>query len=241
MASLVTSFVKEAVGAALTVVFIVGSGSLVGLFGLAPLVGSLEGAVIMCSAIVLIDCLCGGPKCNPCVSLFLLVLGKVQPVDFLVEVGGQMAGGVIGFPILQYVCNSVQCAAPVGGPAIDLATTPLPTGMISEALSSYLLATAIGLLAFTRIGEYYWVKQPAIAIAIRVIATQPFFTATGPAMNPMLPTTYQLFAKGALPVELEHYLIYWLTALAAAGLAGQVLKSLLQLGLPQEAKKAKKA
>ena len=86
-------FAPEMLGATLTVLFIVGSGSLVGVFGISSIAAEYEGAVIMCSAIVLIDRFCGGPKCNPVVSLILLIWGVSSPLDVLVEVAGQMAGG----------------------------------------------------------------------------------------------------------------------------------------------------
>jgi hypothetical protein len=107
------------------------------------------------------------------------------------------------------------------------------------------LTTSIGLLAMTKIGQWYWVKQPAIAVAIRLIATQAFFSATGPTMNPMLPTTYSLFADGAWPTDLRHYAVYWASSSVGAGLAAIVLDRGLGITRPavtptptQEKKKA---
>ena len=54
------AFATEVVGAALTVLLVVGSGVLAGTVGVPPFLGPYEEAAIMCSAIVLIDRFCGG-------------------------------------------------------------------------------------------------------------------------------------------------------------------------------------
>lgn len=243
------AFGKELIGAALTVVLVVGSGPLVGvLFGnaVAPYVGAYEEVLIFCSAIVLIDYFCGS-KNNPVVSLVLCMWGFIKPIDVVVEVAGQMAGGLIGFPILSMICT--KYGKEMGGPSVDPTSTPFNTALISEALSSSLLTTTIALLGMTAIGQYFWVKQPAIAVMIRLIVTRPFFGATGPAMNPMLPTTYQVFANGTWPTDIYgHYVIYWVAAPAGAALAAVVLKAALSIGqpaatpaAPKKPKKPKKA
>jgi len=222
-------FFVEVLGSALTVVFVVGSGSLVGLFRISALFGEYEGAMIMCSAIVLIDRFAGGPKCNPCVSLILWLWGVSKPLDVAVEVAGQMAGGIIGFPLLASICQHFGDRN-MGGPGVDLAKTELQTALTSEALASCLLTTTIALLGMTRVGQVYWIKQPAIAACIRLIATRPFFGATGPAMNPMLPTSYAIFANGAWPLEPTHFAIYWGAALGGAAMAALALAAILGIG-----------
>ena len=226
------AFGKEVIGSALTVVLVVGSGPLVGVLlgnAAAPYVGEYEGALIMCSSIVLIDRLFGGPKNNPIVSLVLYMWGLSRPLDVLVEISGQLAGGLIGFPILASVCATHGKS--MGGPSVDLASTAFSTALISEALASFLLISVIGLLAFTSIGQYYWIKQPAIAVMIRVIATQAYFSVTGPAMNPMLPTTYLVYTNSTWPTDVSsHYMLYWLAAAAGAALAATLLRAVIDVG-----------
>lgn len=232
--SRVTAFLIEVLGSALTVTFVVGSGSLTGLVpGASELVGEYEGALIMCSAIVLIDRFAGGPKCNPCVSLILWLWGASKPLDGLVEVAGQLAGGIIGFPLLASLCQHFGDRS-MGGPSVDFATTDVQTALTSEVVASALLTTTIALLGMTRIGQVFWVKQPLIAMCIRLIATRPFFGATGPAMNPMLPTSYALFASGEWPTDPLHYGVYWGAAPAGAAVAALVLGALLGLGQAAE-------
>ena len=128
------AFGKEVIGSALTVVLVVGSGPLVGVLlgnAAAPYVGEYEGAMIMCSSIVLIDRLFGGPKNNPIVSLVLYMWGLSRPLDVLVEISGQLAGGLIGFPILASVCATHGKS--MGRPSVDLASTAFSKALISEA------------------------------------------------------------------------------------------------------------
>lgn len=239
-------FGKELIGGALTVLLVVGAGPLAGLLPIAPYLGGYEEVLMFCSSIVLIDVLFGS-KNNPIVSLALCMWGFTSTMDVIVEIAGQMAGGLIGFPVLKMI--AAKYGKEMGGPSVDLAATTLRIALVSEVLSSILLITTIALLAMTSIGDYYWIKQPAIAAAIRLIVIQPFFGATGPAMNPMLPTTYQVFANGTWPTDvLGHYAVYWVAAPVGAALAATVFKMVLRIGqpatapaAPKKAKKPKKA
>lgn len=232
-------FLTELVGTLLTVCMVIGSNSLVGMVsGLSAYVGAYEAGLIFCVSIVAIDRLVGGPKNNPIFSLTMVVWGQSEVLDAIIEIAGQVAGGILGYPILSSLAKMYK--KKMGGPACDLATTDLQTAAISEAASSFLLVTIVACLGMTRIGKVYWVKQPAIAAGIRAIVNQAFFAVTGPGMNPVLPTTYAFFANSTWPTDWEHYFIYWASA-AVGGLAAAVLfKIVLGIDRPAEVTKAKK-
>ena len=142
------SFGKEVIGSALTVLLVVGSGPLVGVLlgnAVAPYVGAYEEVLIFCTSIVLIDVLFGS-KNNPIVCLILCIWGLISPLDAIVEIAGQMAGGLIGYPVLSAICAAYGKG--MGGPSVDLATD-FNTALASEALASSLLTTTIALLAMT--------------------------------------------------------------------------------------------
>jgi glycerol uptake facilitator-like aquaporin len=153
-----------------------------------------------------------------------------------------VGGLLVGFPLLAAVCSALGKS--LGGPSVDLGTTELSAALLSEAGASACLTTVIGLLAMTRIGDWFWVKQPAIAMCVRLIATRPFWS-TGPAMNPMLPTSFAVYANGACP-EWRHFAIYWAAALASATTAAAILDKVIGISQPaapppEKKKKKKKA
>jgi len=49
-------------------------------------------------------------------------------------------------------------------------------------------------LCTTWFGAYYWLRMPMLAGCIRTICV--FYPVTGPALNPMLGTTFALFKTG---------------------------------------------
>jgi len=51
------------------------------------------------------------------------------------------------------------------------------------------------------------IKQFLTAVAIRSLIV--FFPAAGPALNPMLGTTWAIFSTGKLPDDPAHYFVYW--------------------------------
>ena len=70
-------------------------------------------------------------------------------------------------------------------------------------------------------GKYHYViKQTLTAVAIRALIE--FFPTAGPAMNPMLATSWDVFGVGnsfALPEDNEHYFVYWVAPCVSGVLA----------------------
>lgn len=65
--------------------------------------------------------------------------------------------------------------------------------------------------------HHYIIKQSLTAISIRILIES--FPTAGPAMNPMLATSWAVFGVGTkfeYPSEFEHYFVYWISPFAAA-------------------------
>jgi len=70
---------------------------------------------------------------------------------------------------------------------------------------------------------HYIIKQTLTAVAIRALIE--LFPTAGPAMNPMLATSWAVFGVGTkyeYPTEFEHYFVYWVAPFTAAILASIV-------------------
>lgn len=64
---------------------------------------------------------------------------------------------------------------------------------------------------------HYIIKQSLTAVAIRTLIE--VFPTAGPAMNPMLATTWDVFGVGnqfEFPSEFSHYFVYWISPFMAA-------------------------
>ena len=85
--------------------------------------------------------------------------------------------------------------------------------LASEGIANFLLMLAICCFALTRVGDTYLIKQPLIAASIRAIIL--CYGATGPAINPMLATSYHIIKTGEWP-DARHWLVYWGAASAGA-------------------------
>ncbi|KAH8048560.1 MIP aquaporin-like protein [Aureococcus anophagefferens] len=66
--------------------------------------------------------------------------------------------------------------------------------------------------------DIYPLKITCVAALIRFLIV--YLGAAGPAINPMLATTWALYATGSFPTFYQHYLVYWAAPLAAAVTAG---------------------
>ena len=70
-------------------------------------------------------------------------------------------------------------------------------------------------------GKYhYWIKQFLTAGAIRFLIEA--FPCAGPAINPMLATSWYVFGVGTMyeyPDDNAHYFVYWFAPFAAGILA----------------------
>ena len=66
--------------------------------------------------------------------------------------------------------------------------------------------------------HHYWIKQTLTAIGIRFLIVA--FPTSGPAMNPMLGTTWAVFASGGVyPQDVRHYFVYWIASMLGAVVA----------------------
>lgn len=159
----------------------------------------------------------------PRVFILCRSLGKISYTEAYVRIAGQMGGGLVAFPLFHAVSNYFELT-PFGGPeySTDKDHFSYAEGFLSEFVATFLLALVVfGLNLELHFGKYhYWIKQSLTAIAIRALIE--FFPITGPAMNPMLATTWAAFGVGeefAFPSHPSHYFIYWVGPWCAAVLA----------------------
>lgn len=180
--------------------------------------------------ILLADYTCGGPHVNPAVSFAFFVWRKLSLAQVAVLWAAQMAGGVLAFPLLQ-ACSSPY-GVQIGGPSVASGVS-LEQAMWGEFLGTFLLLAAVFVFCTTWLGAHWPIKQSLVAISIRGICILNG-GATGPALNPMLGTTWALFKNhGHESFPLigdkagnEHYLVYWLASIAG-GCAASLLWSLI--------------
>jgi len=173
--------------------------------------------------VIVADYLAGGPHVNPAVSVAMFVWRKL-PLDHLVLfVAAQVAGGILAFPALQFLASPYGVT--IGGPGIT-DDTDVVRACWDEGVGTFALLSAVFLFCTTWLGQHYHVKQPMVAIAIRVIIIH--FGSTGPAVNPMLATTWAFYQSGSTqwPEQGKHYVIFWGASVAGAA-AAALLWSLL--------------
>jgi glycerol uptake facilitator-like aquaporin len=173
--------------------------------------------------ILLADYVCGGPHVNPAVSFAFFVWRKLSFAQVCVLWSAQMAGGIVAFPLLQAV--STPYGVQIGGPMVR-SGTPLVDAMWAEFIGTFLLLAAVYVFCTTWLGSHWAVKQSLVAVAIRIICILNG-GVTGPALNPMLGTTWSLFVHGSFPTSSdEHYLVYWVASVGGA-VAATLLWSLV--------------
>jgi glycerol uptake facilitator-like aquaporin len=159
--------------------------------------------------VVAADKLSGGPHVNPSVSIAMWSLGKCNYTEMYVRIAAQMAGGLIAFPLFRAVSNSLGLTE-FGGPEFNpVGDEDGTSSALSEFMATLLLMFVIYVLNWElNFGKYhYWIKQTLTAIAIRGLIE--VFPKAGPAMNPMLGTTWLIFSSGSMPEDVRHYLVYW--------------------------------
>lgn len=154
----------------------------------------------------------GGPHVNPAVSMSMWALGKVNYTEMFVRVSAQMGGGLISFPFYKIFASTLQLTE-LGGPAYD----PTEDAHGAKAFASEFCAVIVllfGIYAFNwelHFGTYHYIiKQTLTALTIRYCIE--VFPASGPAINPMLGTSWAVFASDSseFPSDPEHYFVYWL-------------------------------
>lgn len=180
--------------------------------------------------VILSDKLCGGQHVNPAVSVSMWKLGMVSYTEMYVRIAGQMAGGLITFPILRVFSDYMGWNA-LQGPTYVLVDDGT-SAFINEGVSTFLLCAAIFVFNFEFDfgNNHYLIKQSLTAAAIRILIE--YFPETGPAMNPMLGTCYAIYSSGfegmdwsnlgAFPLEPEHYMIYWIAPIIGAYIASHL-------------------
>lgn len=169
--------------------------------------------------VVTADYFAGGPHVNPAVSISMWALGKTTYTEAYVRIAAQMGGGLISFPIFHALSNNFGWK-PFGGPEFHIDDNEDPfEPFISEFCATLLLMILIYTVNWEwNFGKYhYWIKQSLTAIGIRSLIE--FFPTAGPAMNPMLATSWDVFGVGntyEYPSELVHYFVYWVAPFLAA-------------------------
>mmetsp|Transcript_10244 Transcript_10244/g.14372 ORF Transcript_10244/g.14372 Transcript_10244/m.14372 type:complete len:279 (+) Transcript_10244:107-943(+) len=167
----------------------------------------------------------GGPHVNPAVTMSMLALGKSSYTDAYVRVAAQMGGGLIAFPIYHALAINLEWE-PLGGPEFSMDDHSAEIeAFLSESLATFCLCLLIYAVNWEwNFGKYHYIiKQSLTAIGIRGLIE--FFPTAGPAMNPMLATSWDVFAVGntfEFPSDMNHYFVYWVGPFLAAILASIV-------------------
>jgi glycerol uptake facilitator-like aquaporin len=176
--------------------------------------------------VVCADYFGGGPHVNPAVTVSMWSLGKVSYTEGLVRIAAQLGGGLVSFPIYHAVSHAMEWPA-FGGPEFNMDRDEYATAeaFLSEFVATVLLMFTIYILNWElHFGaHHYIIKQTLTAVAIRALIV--FFPSAGPAMNPMLATTWYVFGVGKkyeYPSYFEHYFVYWV-APCAAGIVAATL------------------
>lgn len=162
----------------------------------------------------------GGAHRNPAVTTAMAVLGKVSPAEAAGKIAAQLVGALAAFPLLDALCGRLGAAA--RGPEIAEGLS-LREAFAGEFAATALLLCAVYGLCLTPLGPASLVRQPLVAAAIRFLIV--FYSATGPAMNPCLPSTWAFFSTGHLPVDASHYVVYWVAPFMAAVLTALLWSS----------------
>lgn len=175
------------------------------------------------AGVILADKIGGGPNVNPAMTVTMWCLGKLTYTEGLVRIAGQMAGGLVAFPVYHAISDAMKWT-PFGGPEFNMDSdeNKIAEAAISEFTSTVLLCFAIYFLNFEfHFGSHHYIiKQFLTAVAIRALIEA--FPTAGPAMNPMLATTWAAFGVGDkfdYPDNFAHYFVYWVMPFVAAVVA----------------------
>jgi glycerol uptake facilitator-like aquaporin len=167
-------------------------------------------------AVVAADKIGGGQHVNPAVTVAMYSLGKCDYSEAFMRIAGQMAGGLVAFPLYQAFSDALSLT-PLGGPEFNAAKdADGSASAASEFVATALLLVIVYVLNWElNFGKHhYYIKQTLTALGIRFIIE--VFPLAGPAINPMLATTWAVFAYGGFPTDEKHYLVYWIAAILGA-------------------------
>jgi len=185
--------------------------------------------------VIAADVLGGGQHVNPAMTLAMVSMNKCTGglSEAYTRISGQMAGGLISFPLFHLFSSSFHLNS-LGGPdyarVSDNNVSAVALLARNEFFATFWLCIAVCVLNFQcNFGKYhYWVKQTMTAVIIRVLIET--FSTTGPAMNPMLGTAWSVFAYGSFPTYTSHYFIYWISSILGA-LVGALIYTLYAGGI----------
>lgn len=170
--------------------------------------------------VVTADKVAGGPHVNPAVTMSMFCLGKCGYTEGLVRIAAQIGGGLVAFPLYHNISEFLKLT-PFGGPEFDVPSDKdhATEAFLSEFTATICLMFAIYILNWElNFGTYhYWIKQTLTAVAIRALIE--LFPTAGPAMNPMLATTWAVFGVGdtfEFPGGFQHYFVYWIAPFLGA-------------------------
>ena len=169
------------------------------------------------AGVVASDKIGGGQHVNPAVTFSMYALGKCSYTEGFVRITGAMAGGLVAFPLFKLFADQLGLT-PLGGPEFDPKDDEEG---IAAGFSEFCAIVLLMILIYAvnwelNFGKYhYWIKQTLTAIGIRYLIET--FPVAGPAINPMLGTTWAIFASGGnFPDHLGHYFTYWISPFAGA-------------------------
>jgi len=201
------------------------------------------------AGVIAADRIGGGPHVNPAVSVSMWALGKCSYTEAYVRTTGAMAGGLVAFPLFKLVAATLGWE-PLGGPEFDPVDDEegIASGFSEFAAMVLLMIMIYAVNWELDFGKYhYWIKQTMTAVGIRYLIET--FPKAGPAINPMLGTTWYIFKNGGYPDHLGHYFTYWVASCAGAIFAsflyvvyagGTLFGKTLPIGPIKEVKPAKK-
>lgn len=167
-------------------------------------------------AVVAADKVGGGQHVNPAVTIAMLSLGKCDYTEAFMRIAGQMGGGLVAFPLFQAFSNALSLT-PLGGPEFNASKDP---GASASALSEFQATALLMVIVYVLNWElnfgkhHYLIKQTLTGVGIRFIIE--VFPIAGPAINPMLATTWAVFANGKFPEDERHYFVYWVASILGA-------------------------
>ncbi len=178
--------------------------------------------IIHAAGVVAADKLGGGQHVNPSMSVSMFALGKCSYSEMILRISGAMAGGLLAFPLCKLFSDTMGLT-PLGGPEYNQLWDPdASSSAFNEFSATLLLCFVVYLVNWElNFGKYhYWIKQTLTAVGIRFLIQA--FPTSGPAMNPMLGTTWAVFATGSYPDDARHYFIYWFASMLGAVVASFV-------------------